>query len=67
MALGCERDTGSLAPGKSADWITVPLQSGSVDDPHDAIFASSLPVRDVFIAGRCVVQGGRMTRPLAAD
>jgi cytosine/adenosine deaminase-related metal-dependent hydrolase len=67
IALGCERDTGSLAPGKSADWITVPLQGGSVDDPHDAIFVSSLPVRDVFIAGRCVVQGGRMTRPLAAD
>jgi aminodeoxyfutalosine deaminase len=67
MALGWERDTGSLAPGKSADWITVPLKGGSVDDPHDAIFASNFPVRDVFIAGHCVVQGGRMTRPLAAD
>jgi cytosine/adenosine deaminase-related metal-dependent hydrolase len=53
QALGWERETGSLAPGKSADLVVVPLE-GDRDDPHEQILQSSFQVSAVMFQGRWV-------------
>jgi len=53
-ALGWEKITGSLAVGKSADLVTVPLRGREASDPHDLIFESAEPVRDVVCRGRWI-------------
>jgi cytosine/adenosine deaminase-related metal-dependent hydrolase len=55
-ALGWQRETGSLAPGKSADLVVVPLQGGDGRDPHRLLLESTLPVAKVLFQGRWVGQ-----------
>jgi cytosine/adenosine deaminase-related metal-dependent hydrolase len=50
-ALGWANETGSLAVGKSADLIVVPLPGGDAGDPHDLVLASDLPVSRVMCRG----------------
>jgi cytosine/adenosine deaminase-related metal-dependent hydrolase len=52
-ALGWEHETGSLAPGKSADVVVVPLD-GDRNDPHEQILRSSFQVSAVMFQGRWV-------------
>lgn len=40
-ALGFGRETGSLAVGKSADLVVVPLPDADAADPHELVFGSS--------------------------
>jgi cytosine/adenosine deaminase-related metal-dependent hydrolase len=56
-ALGWDRETGSLEPGKSADLVVLPLPEQEADDPHALVLESSLPVQAVLFRGR-QVQGG---------
>ncbi|MFO0881403.1 MAG: amidohydrolase family protein [Gemmataceae bacterium] len=51
-ALGFGQETGSLTPGKSADWIVVPLKGASHDDPHDQLLHGHLPAQRVMCQGR---------------
>lgn len=51
MALGCEGFTGSLAPGKSADLVVVPLPNRETNDPHTLIFDAELEVQVTFWRG----------------
>jgi len=51
-ALGWQAETGSLAPGKSADLVVVPLPDADAPDPHQFLFASPLPVQAVLWCGR---------------
>lgn len=60
MALGWQEEIGSFAPGKAADWITVPLGDGSDDEPHDLLFAADQPVQHVYLGGRLVVADGKI-------
>lgn len=53
-ALGWDHQTGSLAPGKSADLVVVPLEPRAVQDPHSLVLQSDLPVRAVLWRGRWV-------------
>ncbi len=54
-ALGWEEETGSLAAGKSADLVTVPIQPGNAfADPNKLVLESDEPVRDVLFRGRWV-------------
>jgi aminodeoxyfutalosine deaminase len=53
-ALGWEHETGSLAPGKSADLVVVPLQNDH-DDPHEQILRSNFQVSAVMFQGRWVL------------
>jgi aminodeoxyfutalosine deaminase len=50
-ALGWDQETGSLAAGKSADLIALPLPARDVEDPHQLIFESELPVTRVMWRG----------------
>jgi cytosine/adenosine deaminase-related metal-dependent hydrolase len=52
-ALGWEHETGSLAPGKSADLIVVPL-TGDHDDPYEQLLRSSSQVSAVMFQGRWI-------------
>lgn len=58
-ALGWADETGSLAPGKSADLAVVPLPSprGRPADPHHLVLASETPVARVLCRGRWVYPG----------
>jgi cytosine/adenosine deaminase-related metal-dependent hydrolase len=56
-ALGWADEAGSLAPGKSADLIVIPLSSQEEDDPHRLVFASHRPVSRVLFRGRWVLSG----------
>jgi aminodeoxyfutalosine deaminase len=49
-ALGWADETGSLAPGKSADLVVVPLPDRD-DEPHRLLLGSDLPVRRVLFRG----------------
>lgn len=58
-ALRAETTTGSLVPGKSADFAIVALPDRDAKDPHDLLLDSDLPVVSTmfeghFIAGRWV-------------
>ncbi|HEV3260362.1 MAG TPA: amidohydrolase family protein, partial [Gemmataceae bacterium] len=50
-ALGWQAETGSLAPGKSADLMVLPLPAEDRSDPYRLVFGSSLPVRAVLCRG----------------
>ena len=51
MALGWGLQTGSLTPGKSADFVVLPLSDAEPADPHDLLWESDLAVQDVCIRG----------------
>ena len=53
-ALGWQDETGSLAVGKSADLVVVPLPAEDMADPHALLLASSLPVEAVMWRGQWV-------------
>jgi cytosine/adenosine deaminase-related metal-dependent hydrolase len=53
-ALGRADETGSLTPGKSADFAVVPLDSGTGNEPHKSLLGSRQPVSAVFFRGRPV-------------
>lgn len=53
-ALGWQHQTGSLAPGKSADLLILPLEDTRTTDPHRLILEAALPVRAVLWRGRWV-------------
>jgi cytosine/adenosine deaminase-related metal-dependent hydrolase len=51
-ALGWADITGSLAPGKSADLVVLPLPDHDAADPHGLVFASEGAVAAVMFRGR---------------
>ncbi len=51
-ALGWAEETGSLAPGKSADLVVLALPDRTERDPHRLLFESELTVRRVLFRGR---------------
>jgi cytosine/adenosine deaminase-related metal-dependent hydrolase len=53
-ALGWENEMGSLAAGKSADLVVVPLAGAAGADPHAAVLAADSPVQAVLCRGRWV-------------
>jgi cytosine/adenosine deaminase-related metal-dependent hydrolase len=52
-ALGWQEETGSLAPGKSADFVIV-LNSAPGDDPHRLLLEGTERVRAVCIRGKWI-------------
>ncbi|GAB1154819.1 amidohydrolase family protein [Paenibacillus illinoisensis] len=65
QALGLERKTGSVTPGKEADLImirTTDLNLFPVHDPIGAVvqFANPSNVDSVFVAGKLVKQNGKL-------
>lgn len=53
-ALGCQSETGSLTPGKSADLVILSLPTSIEADPHELIFSPLSTVRAVMCAGQWV-------------
>jgi cytosine/adenosine deaminase-related metal-dependent hydrolase len=51
-ALGWEHETGSLAPGKSADLAVIPISGRDAADPHDLFLDSDEPAARVMCRGR---------------
>jgi cytosine/adenosine deaminase-related metal-dependent hydrolase len=68
-ALGLANTTGSLAPGKRADLITLSTEHmlspfmNPLQDPHEILWrrARQGDVRDVLVNGRLVMEDGRLT------
>ena len=66
-ALGLGDVTGSIEPGKEADLVLIETDSPNmfpVYDPYSAIVysASAANVRDVFVAGECLVKEKQLVR-----
>jgi cytosine/adenosine deaminase-related metal-dependent hydrolase len=59
-ALGWADEAGSLQPGKSADFVVVPLPDGDAADPHELLFADHPGDRRTMFRGewRDVLWGG---------
>jgi cytosine/adenosine deaminase-related metal-dependent hydrolase len=53
-ALGWQDETGSLAAGKSADLVVIPLTPEAGADPYEKILRGTEPVREVLFRGRWV-------------
>jgi len=53
-ALGWADEAGSLAPGKSADFVVVPIGNDDASDPHDLWLEGESPPREVWFQGRQV-------------
>ena len=58
-ALRAETTTGSLKPGKSADFAVIALPNREAEDPHDLVLRSDLPVvatgfEGDFVSGKWV-------------
>jgi cytosine/adenosine deaminase-related metal-dependent hydrolase len=65
-ALAMDDELGSLEPGKAADLVVFDGSSAalaSVHDPCEAVVYCAGPreVKEVWVAGECVVEGGRVT------
>jgi cytosine/adenosine deaminase-related metal-dependent hydrolase len=58
-ALGWGAETGTLAPGKSADLVVLPLPDRDEADPHQLLLNSPYPVERVLHRGRWVGNGER--------
>lgn len=52
--LGWASDAGTLAPGKSADLVVLPLPNRDESDPHRLIFASDLAPTQTMFRGQWV-------------
>lgn len=66
-ALGLDEVTGSLEPGKEADLVVVETDSANmfpVYDPYSALVYSAFAsnVREVYVAGECLVREKRLVR-----
>ena len=66
-ALGLGDITGSIEPGKQADLVLVETDSPNmfpVYDPYSALVYSAIAsnVRDVYVAGECLVKGKKLVR-----
>jgi cytosine/adenosine deaminase-related metal-dependent hydrolase len=55
-ALGWDQETGSLAPGKSADLVVLPLPTQDLPDPHSLVFESSAAVTRLMCRGNWIYQ-----------
>jgi cytosine/adenosine deaminase-related metal-dependent hydrolase len=53
-ALGWDKETGTLTPGKSADMVVLPLPDVEVADPHDLVLESSLPISQAYYRGKVI-------------
>jgi cytosine/adenosine deaminase-related metal-dependent hydrolase len=51
-ALGFASETGSLTPGKSADFVVLPLPNCEPSDPHELVFAADFPLREMAYRGQ---------------
>jgi cytosine/adenosine deaminase-related metal-dependent hydrolase len=60
-ALGWADATGSLAAGKSADLVVLPLPGGNPVDVHDFVFAADTMVQGVLCRGRWLLQPSSVT------
>lgn len=50
-ALGWANEAGSLEPGKSADFVVIPLPDVDIDDPHELLFAQHPGIRFTYFRG----------------
>jgi cytosine/adenosine deaminase-related metal-dependent hydrolase len=65
-ALGWDREAGSLAQGKSADLVVVPLSTTCAADPYALLWENTLPAQAVLFKGKWVAVGGKLL-PYSAE